>query len=395
MPSKRAPKKPAGLRYRNLHMRGSAIYYERHVAGERIRFSTGTSQWDLAAEVRDEYEARLGLNEEGLAPFAIPTFGEFAQRYLEEDTSELAASTRGDLPSYLRKSGPLGALDNQLLTGLDSPYLQQWWRQEILGKGYSHSTGQCYVGVLSSVLRYAEDLGILTESPMPQFRRRLNRRKNTQKGRAERDTRSSIRPIEDPADLKALVEATASERLIAQSFIVLMLDSGMRMGEALGVQWHDIKWGRDENDTSRQILIRRSRARGGPIGRTKSGRERTVHLSRRLRRLLLRLQAEVQPAADEFIVLGIDSHNFRKREWKRVVEASGIGHRRYKDLRDTFASHLVSEGVPLPYVSEQLGHSDVAVTAQHYARWVGGDSWQRPLRVEEGEVPADLLARLL
>jgi len=35
----------------------------------------------------------------------------------------------------------------------------------------------------------------------------------------------------------------------------------------------------------------------------------------------------------------------------------------------------------------------MAITARHYARWCGGDDWP-PIRLTEGEVPADLLARL-
>ncbi len=65
-----------------------------------------------------------------------------------------------------------------------------------------------------------------------------------------------------------------------------------------------------------------------------------------------------------------------------------------KDLRDTFASQLLTAGVQLGYVSRQLGHSDVSVTARHYARWAGGDAYRSPLEVSDDEVPADLLARL-
>ena len=71
-----------------------------------------------------------------------------------------------------------------------------------------------------------------------------------------------------------------------------------------------------------------------------------------------------------------------------------MGHRRIKDLRDTFACWLLTAGVQLGYVSQQLGHADVAVTAKHYARWAGGDSYRQPLALEPGEIPADLLARL-
>jgi len=33
------------------------------------------------------------------------------------------------------------------------------------------------------------------------------------------------------------------------------------------------------------------------------------------------------------------------------------------------------------------------VTAQHYAKWTGGDAYIEPDRLALGEVPADLLAR--
>jgi hypothetical protein len=50
--------------------------------------------------------------------------------------------------------------------------------------------------------------------------------------------------------------------------------------------------------------------------------------------------------------------------------------------------------VQLGYVSKQFGHSDVSVTARHYAKWVDDDAYRHPLTVGEGEVPADLLARI-
>ena len=65
-----------------------------------------------------------------------------------------------------------------------------------------------------------------------------------------------------------------------------------------------------------------------------------------------------------------------------------------KDLRDSYASYLLTCGVQLGYVSRQLGHSNVATTANHYARWAGDDSYRAPLALEPGDVPADLLARL-
>ena len=127
----------------------------------------------------------------------------------------------------------------------------------------------------------------------------------------------------------------------------------------------------------------------------KSGRARTVGLSRRLRTALAELHAELFNPGPEVLVLdGIDDANFRRREWRRILKRADIGHRAMKDLRDTFASQLLTAGIQLGYVSQQLGHSNVATTARHYARWAGGDLYREPLVLQEGEVPADLLAWL-
>jgi hypothetical protein len=50
--------------------------------------------------------------------------------------------------------------------------------------------------------------------------------------------------------------------------------------------------------------------------------------------------------------------------------------------------------VQLGYISVQLGHADVSVTARHYARWIERDRYRAPMVLEPGELPADLLARL-
>ncbi len=122
---------------------------------------------------------------------------------------------------------------------------------------------------------------------------------------------------------------------------------------------------------------------------------RRVALSRRLRQALQQTyRAGFAPGDETHVLPGIDPANFRNREWRRTLKRAKIGHVRMKDLRDTFASQLLSAGIPLGYVSKQLGHGDVAVTARHYARWAGGDEYREPARLGERQLPADLLAQL-
>jgi integrase len=127
-------------------------------------------------------------------------------------------------------------------------------------------------------------------------------------------------------------------------------------------------------------------------------------MSRRLRGALLGYHLE-RGRPEEGPIAFLDHANYRKRHFREVCARAGIGPatkadgssrlRSPKDLRDTFASQLLTAGVQLGYVSRQLGHSDVSVTARHYARWAGGDAYRSPLEVREDEVPADLLSRLI
>jgi integrase len=74
----------------------------------------------------------------------------------------------------------------------------------------------------------------------------------------------------------------------------------------------------------------------------------------------------------------------------KITARAGLPGVRLEDLRDTFASHLLTRGVSIQFVSKQIGHDGVSVTEKHYAKHLcaGG------VRLAPGELPADLLARL-
>jgi integrase len=92
-------------------------------------------------------------------------------------------------------------------------------------------------------------------------------------------------------------------------------------------------------------------------------------MSRRLRSDLAALhRAQFEPGLDERALPALDPRNFSQRAWRRVPKRAGLERRNPEDLRDTYASWLLSLGVQLGYVSQQLGHADVGVTARHYAR---------------------------
>ncbi len=166
------------------------------------------------------------------------------------------------------------------------PVLLEWWHAEVEGKGRSAKTGRNYLDALSGVLALAVDSEVLEANPVDGFRAVLRRRNRTQQGRAQSDPRATICPIEDPEELEALV--VESRRIGGEAHIVdlLCLDAGLRLGEATALRWEDCWLGSDASDTSRSLRVRASRSRGVHLGKTKSGRERTVAMSRRLRSAL-------------------------------------------------------------------------------------------------------------
>ena len=101
-----------------------------------------------------------------------------------------------------------------------------------------------------------------------------------------------------------------------------------------------------------------------------------------------------QPQPHERVVPGLKPQNYAARHFADVCLAAELDGFTPKDLRDTYASQLLTCGVSLGYVSRQLGHADLGTTARHYAKWVEGDGYRVPMRLRDGEVPADLLARI-
>jgi hypothetical protein len=100
------------------------------------------------------------------------------------------------------------------------------------------------------------------------------------------------------------------------------------------------------------------------------------------------------PDLETLVLPEIEPSNFRARDWLRILKRAKIAKVAMKDLRDTFASQLLTCGVPLGYISNQLGHADIGVTSRHYARWCGGAEFRTPMVPAENEVPADFLTQL-
>lgn len=179
-----------------------------------------------------------------------------------------------------------------------------------------------------------------------------------------------------PEQLAAFLRA-ADEKLDPALALMLrtMALTGIRPGEALGLQWDDVDLAAGE------LLIRRSISAGRREEPTKTEAQRPVDvatgLSARLeawdtRTREIALQAGTQRAP--WVFPGrqrwMDAHTVQNG-MKRALRAARLpGHHSPKSLRHTYASIMLSQGQSPYYVQRQLGHSTITMTTNTYGRWL-------------------------
>jgi integrase len=134
--------------------------------------------------------------------------------------------------------------------------------------------------------------------------------------------------------------------------VILALNTGLRRGELLGLNWPAI-------DFDRRILTVYGAG-------AKSGETRHLPLNSEAIRVLTDWKGDSTDRAGlVFAGFAGDAIADLKTAWLGVAKAANLGGFRFNDLRHSFASRLVVAGVDLDTVRELLGHSDLAMTLRY------------------------------
>ena len=64
---------------------------------------------------------------------------------------------------------------------------------------------------------------------------------------------------------------------------------------------------------------------------------------------------------------------FWRHVWEPLLRKAEIRHVRVHDARHSYASLMLRRGVPVAYVSRQLGHSSIQVTVDLYGHFIPGE----------------------
>jgi integrase len=164
-----------------------------------------------------------------------------------------------------------------------------------------------------------------------------------------------VRYIEREEAMRLLECARSTRNETLADFIELALNTGCRKGELLQLCFQDIDW-------KRNILTLNSRT-------TKSGNTRYIPINQGARSVFERRDRYRQKHCPDspWVFCKKSGERYRAINWifEKAATLAGIKNFHIHDLRHTFASWLVSEGVELAKIRDLLGHSSIKMTERY------------------------------
>lgn len=322
-----------------------------------------------AGEVISRAEKRQKAAQEAAEAAKIQTLCQYSERVFMpavalRATENTRSSYQGNLNRWIYP-----ALGDMKLPEITSAQISALLL-DMQAQGRANATAVKVYTILKSLFKMAYLSDMVSRNPMDKVQRPAS-----QKAEQEQEAYTA-------AEVKAIMEALEGEPLKWRVFVRLLIETGVRRGEALGIQWTDIDF---QNEA---LLICRNLCytpdKGVYLDTPKNGKSRTVYLGDDLLGLLRQLQGAQVPGA-QFVFTQDNSvepmhptsptHYFRQ-----FAKKNGIKDFHPHKLRHTFASIAITSGADVVSVSETLGHSDTAVTLRMYSH-ANDDSRRRASQI--------------
>ena len=346
---------------------------------ERENRTSKTWQYATKQDAKDDVENRKAelirfVENKGLDLGDIKTFKQWAE-HAKKDFYRPAVITEGRKVAGIKAHRPTHILIDQLIECFrDKPLakftkydldrykiwrLEQGDRRGEKGKLESKersavklATVNRGLAILKHLLIEAHDVGLIAKN-VTKGSKAIDADAETARTRTLTDSEelrllascSGTRTVEykrKGKDVKATVEA---DNPYLKALILLGLDSGLRRGEILTLDWNDI-----DLDTGIIKILGTH---------TKTQRTRSVPMTSRTIAELLAL-----PTFDSSGK--VFPFNDFKRSWATALRVAGIDGLTFHDLRRTFVTRLQAGGVSIGIAAELAGHSRLETTQKHY-----------------------------
>lgn len=165
-----------------------------------------------------------------------------------------------------------------------------------------------------------------------------------------------------PLELQAVIDHAVDPFRLPIWFAI---DTGARQAEVLGLKWGDVNWQTGE------VHIRRSWRRGAFYEPKTAAGRRVVEVSAELLRELKAWRLRCPKGEHELVFPSstgkpMQGCDLLRTGFKAALRRAGLREVRFHDLRHSWASNALAEGVDLATVSTLLGHASPQITLSTY-----------------------------
>lgn len=312
------------------------------------RYVSGKTRRDVSNKLEKlKTEAAAGVRSDSTTVSEWMTYwlGHVAPRRCAESTLK---TYRGYVDTWI--SPRIGSKRLSRLTPADVRELHA----AMAGVGRAGATQRQVHSILRRALKVAVQDGKIPSNPAE----RVDSPENDGGHHAELTTAQSL----------AVLQAATGERERARVFVALL--TGLRQGEALGLDWRDVDL--DAGALRIRQVAQRVKGQGVkllPRIKSGAGKERWVAL---LPEVAAALRDWQRVSGGVGLVFGDGQMPTRPeldyKQWKRVCERAGVPAVPPHGARASTATRLQELGVPAFIVADVLGHADIAVTLSRYTR---------------------------
>jgi len=310
---------------KGVYSKGENFYIDYYAHGRRKREMIGPSQ-KVAEVVLKKRKVEIA---EGkfldIKREARIKFNDFADQYLEAHSKQ-NRSYYTDCKNMNVLKRFFGGKDMQDITALDVQRFKIQRASEV-----SVATTNRALALIKSMFNRAVEWKKLTENPCTTVK-------------LFKENNQRLRYLEQE-DMKKLLD---NSKGYLHAIVITALFTGMRKSEILGLKWKDCDFNRG--------LIR--------LTRTKNNETRTLPMSDKVKSALIAVQKHLESAYIFCKKNGKPFGNVRK-SFDKLLKVCKIDGFRFHDLRHTYASQLVMNGVDLNTVRELLGHKSLQMTLRY------------------------------
>lgn len=356
MPRRRASQGDGGVGYDRTAGSWYARIHTRDATGRRVAHKVRAPTQDAAIEALRGLRARYG-SDVGDEPMG--TLSDYLAAWLASHERTLRPATRASYRSHVRLH------IDPLLGGIPLHRLRPSDVDRLITRLVAQDMRPASVARVVATLRIALGRAV---------RRRLIPDNPASRAPLPRDERRLVEAMtDDQADriVEALAGDPDADPPIPAHWLLpivrVMLGTGLRVGEACGLDWRDAHEGTDDDPGYVVVRVSKSRQRVQPLTPDAADALRALRLTRTLvsERAPVFTMRSGRRRGERLLVVSV-SHAL-----PLAMGAAGLPRVTPHQLRHGYATRLVAHGVHMRLVAELLGHADGgALAARTYAHVV-------------------------